>query len=770
MEKITSFYENAARLVGVPKEEIKNILPPPVEKKKEISTISLSLKVDEDPRISISADGPIIELQGDNQRYKTVSLLYLCNLLGYDFENKENGEFLANPEIIFRGDEILQKLKDGMKAVLNVKSKEIDVSLSIDRSWVDFKVISRESSEKFHEKYDLKTMLPLFRKEIKKLVDLRFVSKGRDFDRQILKDISRNIEFEVEKCHERVSKRIEELLDPSLRLLESWAYSRQGAEERLGGIKEELGGLESEHDTKVGQVTSLKDKLGLLKQLKEVITENENKETFKKLKEAFELKSRISRLEKRKNVSEQIKEKNDEVIRKKNDLKEKGQEFSSSNQTLREIDKAFGKSLDLLRKKKAELDLSMESSAIEEKQIAVLREQAAPVYGEENLKILETITKTIAKYDGSLKVPKWGTLQSLREMLNDLLDTVKKHIFVRLAIEPIIDVFDKYGIKNDGDYQELLRKNSDLKQIVNGLRKEITLLQKEKAALERGLSKKELEKIREELGSLQSLQSNLKSQLERMADAEDFSLKLHGLAKGIMKEGDDPLSIIYSPDWESKLESREIEINKEIESLNIESLDKHIQELREQRDGIKGALAKPERQSVEKLRDFKEVLDSLKKLLQGEILINRARSPEEISGDDESILKHLETNGILKELDKLINSIFLERCKWYFSMEKKCKREKIIEFDYLNRTFDLDKGRKKISELSGGTSSSMTVLSLASGPTDAKLGCVLLVDEFGDVGPSMRKEVYNLLRKESRAGCATFVRLTEGNLRAINVS
>lgn len=765
-----SFYENAARLIGVPKEEIKKILPPPVEKKKGTSAISLSLKVDEDPRISISADGPIIELQGDNQRHKTVSLLYLCNLLGYDFENKENVEFLANPEIVFRGGEILQKLKDGMKAVLNVKSKEIGISLSVDRSWVDFKAISRGSSEKFHGKYDLETMLQLFRKEIRKLVDLRFVSKGRDFDRQVLKDISRNIEVEVEKCQERVSKRIEELLDPSLRLLESLAYSRQGAEERLSGIEEELSGLESEHGTKVGQVSSLRDKLGLLKQLKEVISENENKETFKKLKEAFELKNRISRLEKRRNVSKQIKEKNDEIIEKRDELKENGQELSSSNQILREIDKVFGKSLDLLRKKKAELDLSMESSAIEEKQIAVLREGAVPVYGEENLKILENIIKTVVKYDGSLKVPKWGTLQSLLEMLNDLLDTVKKHIFVRSAIEPIIDVFDKYGIKNDGDCQELLRKNSELKQIVGVLQQEITSLQKEKAILKKGLSKKELKEIVEELKGLRSLRSNLKSQLEKLADAEDLGLKLHGLAKGIIREGDDPLPMVYSPDWESKLESREIEIGKEIESLNIESLDKSIQELRGQRDGIKGALARSERQSVEKLREFKEVLDSLRKLLQGEILINRARYPEKISEDDQLVLKHLTTNGILEELDKLINSIFSERCKWYFSMEKKCKREEIIEFDYLNRTFDLVKGRKKISELSGGTSSSMTVLSLTSSPTDAKLGRILLVDEFGDVGPSMRKQVYGRLHKESHAGCAAFVRLTEGNLRAISVS
>lgn len=71
--------------------------------------------------------------------------------------------------------------------------------------------------------------------------------------------------------------------------------------------------------------------------------------------------------------------------------------------------------------------------------------------------------------------------------------------------------------------------------------------------------------------------------------------------------------------------------------------------------------------------------------------------------------------------------------------------------------------------LSGGTSSSMAVLSLASSPTGAKLGTMLLVDEFGDVGPSMRRKIYSLLTKENQLGCAVFVRLTEGSLRAESI-
>ena len=773
-QKIQSFFETIARSIGVPKEDIKEILPPRVEKKREIGGISMTLKVEEDPPISISAGGPIIELQGDNQRHKTVSLLYLCNLLGYDFDDPENIEFLANPDIVLRGEEILQKLKDGKKAILKVKSREFNVSISVKSSWIDFKVVSKKpkSGESFHDKYDLKTMLPSYRKEIRRYFDLRFVSKGRDFDRQVLKNISKNLKIEVEKYRKKVEGHIEELLGPSLRLLESLSYARQDPEERLRSIEEELKGYESDLNVKKSQRDGLTGKLGLLSQLKELINENENRETFKKLKEAYELKNKIDRLKKRREVSKQVREKRAGIKRKKGELKRIEKELSSNKKALSEIDEISGKSLNVLKGKKSEFDLAEVIRTIVEKQIMILREEALQQYGGESLNVVDDIVKTAAKYDGSLKVPKWGTLQSLQETLKEVLKTVRQHIFVTSAIKPLIDSLEKYGIKTDEDYQELQSKNTELEGIVNGKREEIRLLKSELGGLKKGLSEKDLGEIEDKLKDLRSLQSDLKSQLEGLSDAEDLSIKLHGLAKGVIKEGEDPLPLVYSPDWETKLESREEEIRQEIKNFEIESLDKKIQELRRHRNGIKEAIAMPERERVEKLREFKEVLNSFISLLEGGTLLKRARSLASLSVDDEMILRHLRNYGILDELDELLNFLFLERCKWYFSMmkTKKCKCEEITKFDYLNREFELtEEGEKRIPELSGGTSSSMTVLSLASSPTNAKLGTTLLVDEFGDVGPSMRRKIYGLLAKEKQLGCAVFVRLTEGSLRAESI-
>ena len=122
-------------------------------------------------------------------------------------------------------------------------------------------------------------------------------------------------------------------------------------------------------------------------------------------------------------------------------------------------------------------------------------------------------------------------------------------------------------------------------------------------------------------------------------------------------------------------------------------------------------------------------------------------------------VRYLESEGLMEELDNVINEIFREKCGQYFKMisETEFQAETIISFDYYNRTFTSDSHQQNIARLSGGTASVMTVLSIASKEAESQFGSVLLIDEFNDVAGTLRSETYKRLAGNKHLSFSFFV-------------
>ncbi|ARU62674.1 hypothetical protein CBW65_18100 [Tumebacillus avium] len=112
----------------------------------------------------------------------------------------------------------------------------------------------------------------------------------------------------------------------------------------------------------------------------------------------------------------------------------------------------------------------------------------------------------------------------------------------------------------------------------------------------------------------------------------------------------------------------------------------------------------------------------------------------------------------------LFNDYMKERCKYYFEVISKevVVTEVLSQYNFINQEFDIN-GRKVSTRegISGGTDSAMTVRSFASKPTLKKLGLILLVDEWGDVGVELAKSVYKTFEELDTFGFGIFVKVDD---------
>jgi hypothetical protein len=206
-----------------------------------------------------------------------------------------------------------------------------------------------------------------------------------------------------------------------------------------------------------------------------------------------------------------------------------------------------------------------------------------------------------------------------------------------------------------------------------------------------------------------------------------------------------------------------LEVRKELEGeliekeTNLEKLERHTEELQQEREKIISILSSREFEDylcrIDRLDEFRGILQILNEVLGNwKYLIDRERARDQFL----SLGAHFVTSA----LDDAINETFLERCENYFRLvdENEFEIETITTFDYLNRSFTCNDHRQSIASLSGGTASVMTVLSLASKTTNAEFGTILLVDEFHDVAETLRHETYKRLLQNKSLSFSFFAR------------
>lgn len=129
---------------------------------------------------------------------------------------------------------------------------------------------------------------------------------------------------------------------------------------------------------------------------------------------------------------------------------------------------------------------------------------------------------------------------------------------------------------------------------------------------------------------------------------------------------------------------------------------------------------------------------------------------------NEDIVKASMSTLVHDEIIRLFNRYMAERCKYYFEVKSSTDVviHDLLNYDFEKKEFLIEGKTVSTSEgISGGTDSAMTVRSFASKKTNTKLGVIMLVDEWGDVGAELASKVYDRIIELSSFGLGIFVKV-----------
>lgn len=760
-------------------EDIQSIFQHNVEKTPIPRATSITLEVKEKRSITFTKKGPIIEVLGDNQAGKTTTLLYMANLLGYNFFNEDNADFLGDDNLVRQGKNIFDKLVKGMKAKLEVVAEPHTLSIWTEDGLV--KVEVKEHSKTInYQMFSLSTMSAAFTKLLREYISSQFVSKGRNFDRLLLMDISDELSWYVEKFRERagyLTTKLRGLSDEMIKKAKIAEGVDFNARKQQIGI--ELKDFEETRRQCERQLTETQQKLEAATQLVKKLPKVEKDETYKFSCRIQGLKQRISVLEKRKNSLEEqaailnsLNKQIDEYNRQLDVLKSK---ISLGKEKLETIDAGFEQAISAVEKN---IDQFLDDSATNEI-LTILRDRDIDsIFDKQKqampgaLEVVEDLFNIAMKYNPTIMLPEnlgrsVGALQGTLRLAKYVANDAK---LVEGIIGDLAKSLEEKEIQSSESYAEHTIEVGKLVMESKGIEGAIETT-KNKIA-ETGLleNQKLIEKTTKELKAATRKLHDLQQQAKKFVKHDHKELaEIERLAS--ILESEHPESLIYTTDWADGLLKRREDLEKRLDDdrLQYKSIQENIDKSREELKTIEGILKSREFQEyltrIDRLDAFKSILQTLNEILGNwKYLTERDSAYAQF----ESLGKH----GITEALDETINEMFLKRCKVLFLMvNDECKIEQIDGFDYSRRSFHCNDADYSIEDLSGGTSSTMTVLSLASKTINSLFGMLLLVDEFHDVASILREETYSRLKNKEGLNFSFFARPLDGSpliIRTVN--
>jgi chromosome segregation ATPase len=766
-ENFVDFFKSIAKKTGLTEEDIDSIFKFQKVKSRRARPSLFRLTVEEGRPIDVKQKGPVIEVLGDNQVGKTTTLLYIANLLGYDFYNEDNIEFLGDENLVKQGQEIFSKLVNGMKARLEIIARPYKLTVWTEDGWIKMEV--RKGSEIiYYNPFELSTMSTAFRNSVRPYIDVQFISKGRNFDRQLLMDISIEMKWYVERLRERAADLMNKLRGVTDELMKK-ASLAEGVDltARKREVQSELERLGSEIKGYTAEVSQIKLKLEAAGKLLNRLPDAEKTKGFKLFRRVHQLKTSISRSIERLNMFERAREKLKEINRAITAQEAQLQAFESElskkrkihdmteNHFIQAISAIEGKMDEFLDKENAFRILRI----LREREIDLLiqeREETEPEAG----KAIEDLYNTVMKYNPTIKITEelGGTIAALQKKVENARKIILDHNLVKSITDQLYEVLQDNQLLSSESYQSLV---SDIKELgikVSGARATLDRLNNMRREVDIGQDKKLLAKTNREIEIAKKELRRLQQQVNRLKKKEKDTLtELEKIASVL--NPDDPKSVVYTAEWADNLLSLRKELEQQLaekdETLKV--LERQIEELEQENRTIINLLSSPEFEEfsrrMDNLDEFMGILQTLNDVLENwRYLIERDQAI------DQFLL--LSRHDVTSTLDEVINETFLERCRDYFRManETKFEIEPITKFDYTKRVFICNKHKEKIASLSGGTASVMTVLSLASKTTSAEFGTVLLVDEFHDVAETLRFETYKRLQENSSLSFSFFAR------------
>jgi len=745
---------------------------------------SIKIYIGESRPVDFELDSEINEVLGQNQIGKTTVLLYLANLLGYDFFDEDNKEFLKDEKLVLQGQKIFSKLTartPSVKSKVEITTGNCSLSIWTEKGEICFEVTKGEELLTY-KPWDLALMSERFRKAIKEYVDVQFISKGRNFDEQLLLDISNEMRFYLSKFHERAKYLMNnlnlQLEDLSKRTIVSEAVN---LESRKQSIDAELKKVDAEHISnreKYSYATSrYEGAIFLLKELKDYDKDESflmNRNYHQLSKELESARKRLQILNetiaRSEEIDGRIRDLRSELNRLESNLSMKRQTYQKIKDEIDKLIVGFGSYTNKFLDNNNAFNFLkiLKDSEIDE--ILHLRESA----DSEAEKAIESLYENIVQYNPDINITEFlgGTMGTLQTNVEQARKIIRDNNLIRSLTDSLLKVLGKEGILESELYKRLKESIQELERNKESLEKSISFDLEQKKTINTDHDKKLLEETVKKIEELELTIQKIKEKMDKFSEAEKNKISLFEKIAATLNT-EDPKSLVYSNDWADKL--LELRKNLETEITDLQQLDKVLLEnkgqLSKEKNIIEEIQASPElgklNERISGIDKFIGVLNTLDEILRN---CKDLKNKEKLQKQLDILYKY----DLDKAFYQAINDMFLERCKYYFEIidENSFKKEIIFEFNYFDKWFGYDDKKQNIDGLSGGTASVMTVLSLASKKPLSKLGTILLVDEFQDVAETLRRETYKELLKNDSLSFSFFVRPKEDTpliLKAIDM-
>lgn len=766
-KRLIEFFNLVGVNSGVLKEDINSLLNYEEKPLLQIKPNKITIKIEEGRPVNFELSRPIIEVIGQNQIGKTTVLLYLANLLGYDFFDENNIRFLNDEKIVAQGKEIFSKLVAGMNTRVDIEASPYLLSVTTDKGELVFDIM-KGNELIVHKSRLLNIMSDVFMNEIKEYIDVQFISKGRRFDKQLIIDISNEMLFYIENLYSRAKLLMNHLNSKMNELSKTRAIEQSiDLESRKKTIKNELKEIIEEQKMISDELLTKNAKLDRVNNILAQLVKLDEMSYFQIRRDFYQKSFNLQRLKDRLRILLASKENFDRIkllISEKTTKDTKiDEELERKREVYNKIINEFEKTLLNMESNLGEFlnsDMSYQFMQLiityEIDDLIEVRRRAST----EAKESIQELYSFIIQYNPAIRLPDdlGGSIGALQQKINRSRTTILDENLLAEYTHSLFNLLEEHEINSSMFLSNLKIRIDELERIKSETLEEISFLEKQLDEISLEHDSDMYNRTQKQIEQLEDLINGLRIKFEKFSEDEIQPLLLAEKQADSI-EPDDPMALLYSEDSTDRLLSLRAKLNSEITSCgkNQNENKKKINDLQLELENIKEFLYSTE---LQRLNERIDGIDTFMGLLSNiEILM---RNSQNLRNKDriQKYIKVLWNYNLEKHFYDTINDIFNERCQNYYQMIdlSNFDKLKINRFDYFDKWFEYDEIRKNINALSGATASVMTVLSLASKRTMSEFGIVLLVDEFQDVAETLRNETHKSLLEEENLSFAFFVR------------
>jgi hypothetical protein len=774
-QDVVNFYKELANEYGIENEDVNNIFNYEYEKLVPIKDRNIFVHIEEDRVINFEMNSNIIEVIGDNQVGKSTAIIYLANLLGYDFDKKENKQFLQENNIVDRGISIFNKIINRIKCEVKIVSDGKILNIISEKG--EIKLSYFEEGYSIQEHYDSQTQTEAYRDSINKLINVQFISKGRDFVRQVLLDIITDLKGISIHINDLISEQISLIKIKNSELVDK-ATTVEGVD-----IYKARSRLSDEYTIEKRFFDVLNNdfqknllKVDTINRLLENTFTIESYNCFQLNKQFYDLQNEIDRLEKRRDILKQTKDNYDtlksSIQKKEDEINSIKKEIESDEFFIQEIEKYMCESFAELNKIRMNF-LNRENyekiySDLQENKIEYLMD-IYKITDPKAKKAIEDIYSVVRKQDSDILLPNelWGNMEKFKKILDEKRKEILDNNRIIFACNNLIITLKTKDIYKDYEYNNIIEKVTDSNKKINEILGEITEL---KSILDTKSISSDEDRLKNSIEKLSELNCDKEKLLEKIKKCNKKELeKLDETIRSILIFSDQPRYILYTNNIEDELIQQRQKIQEDIQEKNKEytSQKNKVESIEQKINELDKYIEDPEVTKIfdriDKLNEFKLFNNMLSDLYDNYTMLydNSIRT---------NIYNILDKQGIITKLNNLINNTFKNRCNNIIEKyEDNFVIKNVTDFDYRDKKIYYNGKSSIIYNISGGTDSVLTLLTLASTSKKTKLGLVLLVDEFNDVVGKLRRITLNLLSKKENVLFTFLVKPIEEKTLTFNI-